>query len=149
MARLLHATAASPNLGELVAAEGAVVRQKYGDRLGWDELLQLLNDRALVRYPCEVRFDAEPLLPGEFAHPVAKGKDPKEGFIIYVHPVYANQLPRVPLLVLYQLALVNYGESATAEDAETFGSVALGMSREDYYDALCQLSSQVGGDELL
>jgi hypothetical protein len=112
-------------------------------------LLQLLNDRTLVRFPCEIRFESEPLLPGEFAHPVAKGTDPHEGFTIYVHPFYANQLPHVPLIVLYQLALINYGESATAEDAETFGSLALGLSREDYYEALCQLSAQLGADELV
>jgi hypothetical protein len=135
------------SLAELVATEGAVIRQKYGPRLGWDELLRLLNDRTLVRFPCEIRFEADPLLPGEFAHPVAKGRDPLEGFIIYVHPFYSNQLPHVPLLVLYQLALINYGDSATPEDAETFGSLALGLSREDYYEALCQLSRQIGGND--
>ena len=149
MARRLNATVAGQNLAELAAAEGAVICQKYGPQLGWDQLLQLLNDRALVRYPCEIRFEAEPLLPGEFAHPVAKGTDPQAGVTIYVHPFYANQLRHVPLLVLYQLALINYGESATAEDAETFGSLALGLSREDYYEALCRLSGQLGGDELV
>jgi len=149
MARRLNATGASQDMAELVAAEGSVIREKYGPRIGWDELLQLLNDRALVRYPCEIRFEADPLLPGEFAHPVAKGADPKDGFTIYVHPCYANQLPHVPLLVLYQLALINYGEAVTAENAETFGSLALGLSRNDYYEALCKLSSQLGGDELV
>jgi hypothetical protein len=149
MARRLNATSAGQSLTEVVAAQGAVICQKYGPQLGWDELLELLDDRTVVRYPCEIRFEADPLLPGEFAHPVAKGTDPKEGFTIYVHPFYANQLPHVPLLVLYQLALINYGESATAEDAETFGSLALGLSKDDYYQALCELSSQIGGDELV
>jgi hypothetical protein len=44
--------------------------------------------------------------------------------------------------------LVNYGESVTPEQAETFGSLALGVSKEDYYRALCELSGQIGGDEL-
>jgi hypothetical protein len=41
--------------------------------------------------------------------------------------------------------LVNYGEFASAEDAETFGAAALGLARDDYYQALCGLADQVGG----
>ena len=96
-----------------------------------------------MRYPCEIRFEAESLLPGEFAHPAAKGEAPEDGFTIYVHPVFKNQLDRVPWLVLYQLVLVNYGEFASADDAETFGSTALGISKDEYYEALCELADQV------
>lgn len=56
-----------------------------------------------------------------------------------------TQLDRVPLLVLYQLVLVNYGEFASAEDAECFGAAALGMAREEYYQGLCELADQIGG----
>lgn len=105
------------------------------------------NDRAYVRYPCEIVFDASALNPGEFAHAVAKGKTPEEGFTMHVHPVYMLDLARVPGLVLYQLVAVNYGEFASADDAETFGANALGLSRDDYYATLCELADQLGGEE--
>ena len=52
-------------------------------------------------------------------------------------------------LVLYQLVLVNYGPVATADEPETYGSTALGLTRDQFYSALCELSGQIGGDELL
>jgi hypothetical protein len=50
------------------------------------------------------------------------------------------QLEQVPLLVLYQLVLVNYGAFASSDDAETFGAAALGLTKEEYYGTLCRLA---------
>src|SRR5579859_1437773 len=141
MARELKTALVRPGLRDQVSAQAAQIHRKYGPQLGWDQLHQLLEDRTLVRYPCEIRFDAGPLLPGEFAHPIPRGHTPEDGYIIYIHPCYSTQLPQVPLLVLHQLALINYGESATLDDAEMFGSLALGLSKEEYYRALCELSA--------
>ena len=49
----------------------------------------------------------------------------------------------MPALVLYQLVLVNYGEFASAEDAETFGAAVLGISRDEYYQTLCEMADQL------
>jgi hypothetical protein len=136
----LTADDARQSLTAHVAARGGEIRAKYGPRLGWPELLRLLEDRAFVRYPCEIVFDAGPLGPGEFAHPVAKGERPEDGFAVHVHPRFMTQLERVPHLVLYQLVLVNYGDFASADDAEAFGAAALGLSKDDYYDGLCRLA---------
>lgn len=127
-----------------VAFKGAEIREKYGPHLGWKELLRVLQDRKCVRYPCEIVFDAAPLNVDEVAHATANGERPEEGFNIYVHPYFAIQLSRVPYLVLYQLVLVNYGEFASADDAEIFGSHALGLSTDDYYDTLCALADEIG-----
>jgi hypothetical protein len=147
MAETLTVDDARQSLRDHVAAKGDEVREKYGPHVGWNQLLRILEDRAYVRYPCEIRFDAEPLLPGESAHPVAKGERPEEGFTLCVHPIYATQLPQVPYLALYQVVLVNYGEFASADDAETFGSHVLGLDRDVYYRALCELADQLGADE--
>ena len=56
-----------------------------------------------------------------------------------------TQLPQVPWLVLYQLVLVNYGEFASPDDAETFGAAALGLDRDEYYARLCEMADQIGG----
>lgn len=149
MARRLESEEVRQALSAQVATQGAEIHRRYGPEIGWDELMRLLEDRSCVRYPCEIRFDAAPLLPGEFAHPVPKGNDPAEGYIIYVHPAYCNQLGRVAYLVLHQLVWVNFGASAGADDAEAFGALALGLAKEEYYSALCELAGQLGGDELV
>jgi hypothetical protein len=89
-------------------------------------------------------FDSARLNPGEFAFPEPKGDMPEEGFTLYVHPVYMTQLSLVPYLALYQLVTVNYGEFASADDAETFASTALGLPREEYYETLCGLADELG-----
>lgn len=140
----LTADDARQTLNAHVAGKGAELFDKYGPRIGWEELQLILQDRACVRYPCEVQFDGSQLLHGEFAHPVPKGDKPEDGFTILVHPFFMTQLERVPYLVFYQLVLVNYGEFASADDAETFGANALGISKDDYYRALCELADQLG-----
>jgi hypothetical protein len=134
---------ARQSLNASAAAIGAGIYDKYGPRIGWEQLLLILQDRTCVRYPCEVVFEAAPLQVGEFAHPVAKGDHPEDGFTLYVHPFFMTQLEQVPLLALYQLVLVNYGAFAAPEDAEAFGATALGLGRDEYYRALCGLADEL------
>ncbi|MBI2813997.1 MAG: hypothetical protein HYX71_06915 [Opitutae bacterium] len=145
MAQQLTADDARQSLAAHVEAKGVEIFYKYGPVIGWTGLQQLLADRVYVRYPCEVVFDAGPLEPGEFAVPVQKGGRPEEGFTMFVHPIFMPQLDLVPALVLYQLVALNYGVFASAHDAETFGAAALGLTRDEYYDQLCEVSDQLGG----
>jgi len=55
-----------------------------------------------------------------------------------------TDLAHVAYLVLYQLVVVNYGGFASADDAEVFGAHSLGLSREDYYAALCEMADRIG-----
>ena len=134
---------ARESLSAAVAAIGAAIYEKYGPRIGWAQLRQILEDRTCVRYPCEIVFDAGPLDAGEFAHPVARGDRPEDGFTMYVHPFFMTKLEQVLPLVLYQLVLVNYGALAAPEDAETFGAAALGLARDEYYRILCRLADEL------
>jgi hypothetical protein len=143
MAAPPSAQGARQSLNASAAAIGAKIYDKYGPRIGWNQLLQILEDRSCARYPCQIMFDAAPLQAGEFAHPVAKGDHPADGFTMYVHPFFMRQLDQVPLLVLYQLVLVNYGAFAAPEDAETFGAAALGLTRDEYYRTLCGLTDEL------
>ncbi len=145
MATKLTAEDAKQSLTDHAAVKGAEIYEKYGPHIGWNELLQILEDRACCRYPCEIVFDAAPLRPGEFACPVPKGEWPEDGFTMHVHPRFMAQLERVPYLVLYQLVVVNYGEFASPQDAELFGLNALGLSRDQYYQALCAMADEIGG----
>jgi hypothetical protein len=134
---------ARQSLNASAAAIGAEIYAKYGPRIGWKQLLQILEDRSCARYPCEIVFDAAPLQVGECAHPAAKGDHPANGFTMHVHPFFMMQLDQVPLLVLYQLVLVNYGAFASPDDAETFGAAALGLSKDEYYHTLCGLADEL------
>lgn len=143
MEHKLTADDARQSLTSHIAEKGLNLREKYGPDIGWHELTQILEDREFVRYPCRIEYNAEPLQNGEFAHAVQIGELPEEGFIMYVHPYFAIQPTLVPALVLYQLAAVNYGQFASSEDAESFGSCALGMDREDYYHLLCEAADEL------
>jgi len=144
MALTLTADDARQSLTAHVAAKGAEINEKFGPHIGWKELQLILNDRACVRYPCEIVFDANPLNAGEFAYPVQKAEHPEDGFTMYVHPVLMTQLPKVPCAVLYELVLVNYGDFASSDDAEAFGAAALGLNKEEYYQTLCDLADEIG-----
>jgi hypothetical protein len=143
MSRPLSSADARQSLTSHAIARGEEIRAKYGPRIGWTEILQILADRDCVRYPCEVVFDAAPLQPGEFAYLSAKGVKPEDGFTIYVHPRFATRPDRVPFLVLCQLVRVNYGEFASSADAEAFGAAALGLSQDDYYQVLCAMADEI------
>ena len=136
MSRQLTTEDARQSLREHCAAKGAEARAKYGPHWGWAELQRLLADRALVRYPCEVEFDSTPLQAGEFAYPEPLGNRPDAGYRICIHPHFEADLNAVPPLVLYQLVAVNYGDFATADDAEAFGAAALGQGCYAYYEQL-------------
>jgi hypothetical protein len=131
------------SLSAHVAAKGAALRAKYGPDIDWREMLLILQDPSLVRYPCGIVFDDEELLPGECAHPAPRSERPEEGFILYVHPYFTTRRSLAAYPLLYQLVSVNYGDFASAEDAETFGAAALGISKDDYYHVLCEMSDIV------
>jgi hypothetical protein len=147
MADPLTTDGARQSLAAHVAARGAEIHGKYGPRIGWSELQRILADRDCVRYPCELVFDAEPLLEGEAAHPVPKGERPEDGFTLSVHPYFAVDPDRVPILALYQLVLVNYGVFASPDDAEVFGAAVLGISRDEYYARLCAMVDEIAADQ--
>jgi hypothetical protein len=145
MSRQLTADDARQSLNEHVAAKGAEIFAKYGPHIGWDELQRILEDRACVRYPCQIAFDPGPLQKGECAWPNPKSGQPEDGFVMQVHPLFLMRLERVAHLVLYQLVLVNYGQFASSEDAEVFGAAALGIPREQYYQDLCEMADWLDG----
>lgn len=144
MAKQLTADDAKQSLTAHVETKGVEIYLKYGPNFGWAELQRLLADRAYVRYACEIVFDDAQLLPGEFAHPTQKGESPEAGFVMSVHPHFAADLDRAAALVLYQLVAVNYGEFASSDDAETFGAACLGMTRDEYYNLICDAADELG-----
>jgi hypothetical protein len=136
------------SLADHAADRGTALRAKYGPVIGWSKLQAILRDRDFVRYPCEIAFEAGPLQPDEIAFPEPLGVKPEDGFRLCVHPYFSVDPDRVVLIALYQLAAVNYGAFAAPEDAEAFGAAALGVPREEYYEALCALADEISIDHL-
>jgi hypothetical protein len=121
---------------------------EYGAGLEWLDFKQLLGDRSLLGVRCELRFDDAPLLPGECAHLAPMGLGSDEAVLLYLHPSFASQLNAVPFLALPHVGrLVTQGK-ASPEEAERFGAAVMGTTPEAYYDHLCDLASQLGGDDL-
>lgn len=147
MSKQLTTEDARQSLHDHVASKALEIREKYGPHIGWAELQRVLQDRSCVRYPCEIVFDGGPLAPGELAYPAPRGERPEDGFSLHVHPYFAAQPDRLPAIVLYQLVLVNYGEFASADDAEIFGSTTLGLDQEAYYQSLCSASDELTRDD--
>jgi hypothetical protein len=140
MARTLTTEDVKQTLADHAAAKGSEIFCKYGPRIGWSELLRLLEDRDYVRYPCVIVFDALHLQAGEFAHPLPVGSRPEDGFNLYVHPHLQADSAAVVAAVLYQLVVVNYGAFASGDDAEMFGAAALGLTRDEFYARICAIA---------
>ncbi len=125
------------SLSEHVETKALEARVIYGPDVDWAAMQRMLTDERYVRFPVEVVFDGEPLGPGELAFTEQVADDPAQGYRLVVHPRYENRDKLLPLIVAYQLVVVNYGEIATHEEAELFGATLLGLEVEDYYQTLC------------
>ena len=127
-------------LRDHVVTRATEARAKFGDRIGRAEMMCLLEDRAVVRYPLGVRFDAGPLEHGEFACLEALGERPADGYCLFIHPMFEPVNDLLPLLIAYYIPSVNYGDVATHVEAELFGATLLGLDAEEYYRILCSVA---------
>lgn len=146
--RKLTADDARVALRDHVRERARAARTRYGERIGLDEVLALLEDREFVRYPTDVAFDSSLLEPGEFAWAQQLGESPSSGFRIVVHESFRDRADVLPLLIAYHLVRVNYGDIATHEEAEHFGATLLGMDADVYYGRLCEFADSLTGFEV-
>lgn len=135
---------AQQSLRDHVVTKAMDARMRRGGLIDRIEIMRLLDDRSVVRYPLGVRFDAEPLQPGEFACLESLGEHPSDGFCLFIHPTFENVDELIPLLIAYYIPSVNYGEVASHVEAELFGATLLGIDVEEYYTILCSVADTVG-----
>ncbi|MHC4413787.1 MAG: hypothetical protein ACYS0G_00730 [Planctomycetota bacterium] len=131
---------------EHLAGKAASARLRYGLYVDAESIVRMLDDRAVVRYPTSIRFDAAPLQPHEFAHTQPLGFDPSDGYCLFIHPHFERQPENWPLLIAYHIPAINYGDVVEAAHAELFGATLLGLDVETYYRALCELADSIPGD---
>jgi hypothetical protein len=134
-------------LHEHAARRAAEARAAYGPVIDYATVLRMLDDRAVVRYPTTIAFDASPLEPGEFAHAERNQDGAEAGYCLCVHPTFKHREDVLPLLIAYHLVRINYGDVATHEDAEVFGAALLGMEVDDYYERLCTLADAISASQ--
>ena len=127
------------------AAKAAEIRERYGPDIDYAAVLRMLEDRRCIRYPVRIQFVDDGIEPGMFAktEPVSEIRD--DGYVISVHRSFEDRPDVLPALILYQSVLVNYGDLATAVDAELFGSGVLGLERDDYYERIVALTDALWG----
>ncbi|MEZ6005414.1 MAG: hypothetical protein R3F33_14665 [Planctomycetota bacterium] len=121
-----------------------VAHLRYPDLGQESSLRALLRDGEIVRFPVELRFGTEGLIPGEFAHAEPKEDRAAAGFTLFVHPQFEGRWADLAPLVLYHVPSINYLDVAGAEEAELFGATALGLDIEDYYKRICTLADELG-----
>ncbi len=122
------------------------IRARYGPNIDYAAVLRMLEDRKSIRYPVEIRFVSEGIEPGMFANTRAVSENPDDGYVISLHQHFEDQTEVLPALILYQSVLVNYGDLATADDAELFASTLLGVERDEYYAQIIALTDALWAD---
>lgn len=127
-------------------AKADEIRGRYGPDIDYPTVLRMLADRRCIRYPVEIRFVAHGIEPGMFGKTELASKDPADGYVISLHHSFEGRHDLLPALILYQSVLVNYGDLATAVDAELFGSGVLGMDRDAYYERIVALTNSLWSD---
>ena len=130
-------------LSDHVAEKAMEAKLKHGFFIDAEQIVRLLDDRSVVRYPVGIRFDEEPLEPGEFAWAMPLGDSPSAGYCLYIHPHFEDHPEAWPLLIAYHIPSINYGEIVSHGDAELFGATLLGLEPEAYYQALCELVDSI------
>ncbi|MES9856858.1 MAG: hypothetical protein ABW166_09685 [Sedimenticola sp.] len=122
------------------------IRTLYGPVIDYPVVLRILEDRRCIRYPVKIEFVSEGIEPGLFAKTEPLSERLDDGYLISLHSHFENLPDQLPALILYQSVLVNYGDLATADDAELFGSAILGMDRDAYYEQIVTLTDALWPD---
>lgn len=130
-------------LGVHLLEKGHKLHQKYGKFIDEETLLKILEDREFVRFPTRIVFDSSRIEKGMFALAQRVSRDSSDGYIIFVHEYFKTRRGDLPAAVFYHLVTVNYGDFATCNEAEEFGSAALGLDKEYYYQYVCRLADQI------
>jgi hypothetical protein len=130
-------------LRDHITERASLARSRYGPLVDDVAIMRVLEDREIVRYPMGVRFDATPLQKEEFGFAMPMGVHPRDGFCLFIHPMFEQQRDLWPLLIAYHIPPVNYGDIADAADCELFGSVLLGMTLDAYYQMLCDITDSL------
>ena len=126
-----------------VVQKALEARRRHGPGFDRESLGRMLADAEIVRFETELRFDAAPLQRGEFGWAEPRGDDPREGFVLVLHPALEERSELLPLAVAYHVPSINYLDVATRHEAELFGAALLGLGVEEYYRKVCAMADEL------
>jgi hypothetical protein len=128
---------------EHILRKAAAARERYGPCIGPEQIVALLHDPDIVRYPATLAFDTAFLEPGEFGWPKPLGFHPRDGFCVILHPCFQTEREAWPLLIAYLIPTINYGDLAQDQHAELFVATLLGLEPAACYERLCTLCDSI------
>lgn len=130
-------------LSDHIVDKACEIQNKYGLEINYDVLTQLIKDPDFVKFPAVIKFDNTKVDPGLFAVTEEDPDSKERAYIIYIHDFFKDRPEDLPMLVLYHIVTINYGDFAIAEDAELFAASVLAMDKEAYYEKLCAIVDQI------
>ncbi len=134
-------------LTDHVIEKATEVQDKYGLAIDFEILTKIFSDPTVLRFPTTIVFDSSKVEAGLFATTEPYQEDGVNKVRLYIHEYFADKPESLSLLALYHVVAINYGDFASAEDAEIFASTVLCMDRELYYQKLCKLVDQIPGNK--
>lgn len=120
---------------EMVAERGRVKHPSLESLL---ELKKLITDPEIVRFPVSISFTGE----AEAVSLEADSETQEESYIITLNNNLKEREADAVMLALYVIVNINYGKIAKKEEAQSFGSILLGISRKDYNNKIEALKKE-------
>ena len=126
-----------------IVSKAQEARATHGPDIEGPRLEALLADDTHLRFPTRLLFEAEGLLPGEFAFARARGDKPSDGYDLLVHPALEERPRDAALAAAYHIVTINYLDVATSTEAELYGAALHGLTVDEYYRELCRIADEL------
>jgi hypothetical protein len=137
------------SLGDHLVAQAIVAHQKHGP-LAAGKLDTLLRDPDCLRYPVRLVYEFGEMAMHQFAQPDIDWRNTGEDArVLYLRPLLRERPDLLPLAVAYMIPLINYGDIVSDEHCRLFGATLMGLTEEEYYEAICRLADEVGAETRL
>jgi len=115
-------------------------KKKLGGPLISDNIEVFLNDPECLRYKTRIVFTREGLDPHQFAQPNMSKEEAGYTCTLHIDPALQTRQELIHFVVAYMAAVINYGDAATPELAEIYGSILAGLPAGRFYKQICTIA---------
>lgn len=128
--------------------QGQEAREKHGS-LSPSNLETILSDTECVRHPTRLVLEFGEMAMHQFAHPDIDVRDDSGlSRVIYMRPILGKRPDLIALAVSYMIPVINYGNKMIGDEhCQVYGAALMGMTEDEYYEAICSLADFVGAEE--
>jgi hypothetical protein len=114
--------------------------KRLGGPLTADNIEVFLKDPGCLRYKTCIVFTREGLDPHQFAQPNISKEDAGCTCTLHIDPALQNQQEIIHFVIAYMASVINYGDAATPELAEIYGSILTGLPPGQFYKQICEIA---------